>query len=159
VGTFTIVNGRKTGGNVASYFCTADGRVLHAIAGPVDAETLLLESKWVLEIYKQAKKVGKDTDADFAKFIREAHAERLRKGLKDESEKAEESTRKAAESTRRRRSESAKRVEPAALAEAVHRLLASQALDDIEKVSPKVWEGILKEKLSDAPVSIQGYGR
>ena len=38
VATFQIVNGaQKQGGNVASYFCTPEGRVLHAIAGPVDA--------------------------------------------------------------------------------------------------------------------------
>ena len=29
VGTFRIVNGQKQGGNVASYFCAPDGRVLH----------------------------------------------------------------------------------------------------------------------------------
>jgi len=40
VATFKIVGGQKQGGNVASYFCAPDGRVLHAIAGPVDAATL-----------------------------------------------------------------------------------------------------------------------
>ena len=35
VGTFKIVDGQKQGGNVAAYFCTADGRVLHVVAGPV----------------------------------------------------------------------------------------------------------------------------
>ena len=37
VATFQIVNGQKQGGNVAAYFCAPDGRVLHTIAGPVDA--------------------------------------------------------------------------------------------------------------------------
>ena len=37
VGTFRIVDGQTQGGNVASYFCTPAGRVLHAVAGPVDA--------------------------------------------------------------------------------------------------------------------------
>jgi hypothetical protein len=139
VGTFKIVNGRKTGGNVASYFCTADGRVLHAIAGPVDAETLLRESKWVLEIHEQAKKAGKEGDADYVKVVRQAHADRLGP-----------------------RSDSARLVvyaDRSPLAVAVHRLLADQALDEIEKVSPKVWEGILKEKFSNEPISLHGYGR
>ena len=35
VGTFKIVNGQKQGGNVASYFCMPDGRVLDVVAGPV----------------------------------------------------------------------------------------------------------------------------
>ena len=33
VGTFRISNGQKQGGNVASYFCTPDGQVLHLLAG------------------------------------------------------------------------------------------------------------------------------
>ena len=41
VATFQIVNGQKQGGNVASYFCAPDGRVLHCVAGPVDAGTML----------------------------------------------------------------------------------------------------------------------
>jgi hypothetical protein len=48
VGTFRIVNGQKQGGNVASYFCTPDGRVLHLIAGPVDGDTLIREARWVV---------------------------------------------------------------------------------------------------------------
>ncbi len=39
VATFKIVGGAKQGGNVATYFCAPDGRVLHVIAGPVDAPT------------------------------------------------------------------------------------------------------------------------
>ena len=46
VATFRIINGvQKQGGNVASYFCAPDGRVLHVIAGPVDAGTMLREAK------------------------------------------------------------------------------------------------------------------
>ena len=41
VGTFRIVGKQKQGGNVATYFCAPDGRVLHAIAGPVNADTIL----------------------------------------------------------------------------------------------------------------------
>ena len=34
VATFKIVGAAKQGGNVATYFCAPDGRVLHGIAGP-----------------------------------------------------------------------------------------------------------------------------
>ncbi len=44
VATFKIAGGQKQGGNVASYFCAPDGRVLHVVAGPVDAATMLRES-------------------------------------------------------------------------------------------------------------------
>jgi len=54
VGTFQVVNGEKTGGNVASYFCLPDGSVLHVVAGPVDDATLLREARWVVETRKLA---------------------------------------------------------------------------------------------------------
>lgn len=141
MGTFQIVRGRKVGGNVATYFCTAEARVLHAIAGPVEADTLRREAQWVLDLHAKAKKAGTDGDADFVKFIRQAHADRLKNGVALEEEKDERS----AKAKRGRGNE-------AALAADVHELLARQALDDIDKVYPKVWEGILKEKLSNDPV-------
>jgi hypothetical protein len=78
VATFKIVNGQKQGGNVASYFCAPDGRVLHVVAGPVDAATLLREAKWVVETTKQAMKEANGDGAVFKAFFRKAHAERLR---------------------------------------------------------------------------------
>jgi hypothetical protein len=79
VATFKIVNGQKQGGNVASYFCAPDGRVLHIVAGPVDAPTLLAEARWVVET---TKRLMKESDGDGAKFkalLRTAHADRLRR--------------------------------------------------------------------------------
>jgi hypothetical protein len=38
VATFKVAGNNKQGGNVAAYFCTPAGLVLHAIAGPVDAD-------------------------------------------------------------------------------------------------------------------------
>ena len=78
VGTFRIVGGQKQGGNVASYFCAQDGRVLHVVAGPVDANTLLTEAKWVVETVKRAQLENKLTGKSFKSQLRQAHAERLR---------------------------------------------------------------------------------
>jgi hypothetical protein len=78
VATFRIVNGAKQGGNVASYFCAPDGRVLHAVAGPVNAATLLREAKWVVETTKQAIKDSKGDGGKFKAIFRTAHAQRLR---------------------------------------------------------------------------------
>jgi len=78
VATFKIVGKQKQGGNVATYFCAPDGRVLHCIAGPVDANTMLREAKWVIAT---TEKAVKDSNGDGAKFkvaIRKAHAEKLR---------------------------------------------------------------------------------
>jgi hypothetical protein len=78
VATFKIVAGQKQGGNVASYFCAPDGRVLHAVAGPVDAATLLREAKWVVDTTKKAMDDAKDDGGKFKAYFRKAHAEKLK---------------------------------------------------------------------------------
>lgn len=78
VATFKIVGNQKQGGNVASYFCAPDGRVLHVVAGPVDAATMLREAKWVVETTQKAIKESKDDGAKFKAIFRKAHADRLR---------------------------------------------------------------------------------
>jgi hypothetical protein len=78
VATFRIVNGQKQGGNVASYFCAPDGRVLHAIAGPVDAATFLREAKWTVETARRLVEESKATGTPFRTLFRRHHADRLR---------------------------------------------------------------------------------
>jgi len=78
VATFRIVNNQKQGGNVASYFCAPDGRVLHCVAGPVDAQTMLREAKWVVETAKKAIEESKKQEIPFKVIFRKMHAERLR---------------------------------------------------------------------------------
>jgi len=78
VGTFKIVGKQKQGGNVASYFCAPDGRVLHSVAGPVDAATFLRESKWIVETAEKAIKDSKGDGGKFKVIMRTAHAEKLR---------------------------------------------------------------------------------
>ena len=76
VATFKIVNNQKQGGNVASYFCTPDGQVLDAVAGPVDGATLLREARWVVETCNLADLDGKG-GAGLKAVFRKAHADRL----------------------------------------------------------------------------------
>jgi len=78
VATFKIVGGAKQGGNVATYFCAPDGRVLHAIAGPVDAPTFLREAKWVVETTRTAMKESAGDGGKFKAFFRKAHAQKLK---------------------------------------------------------------------------------
>jgi hypothetical protein len=83
VATFKIVetpNGgpQKQGGNVASYFCAPDGRVLHVVAGPVNAATLLREAKWVVTTVRKALKESNADGAKFKQLFRTAHADKLR---------------------------------------------------------------------------------
>jgi hypothetical protein len=77
VGSFLLLGGRKQGGNVASYFCAPDNRVLHAVAGPVRAATLLREARWVVETCKLAVLQARGDAVRYAGTWRLAHAERL----------------------------------------------------------------------------------
>lgn len=79
VGTFQIVGKQKQGGNVASYFCAQDGRVLHVIPGPVNSATLLQEAKWVVENATKAIEAHEKEATSIKSFFRTAHAERLRR--------------------------------------------------------------------------------
>jgi hypothetical protein len=78
VGTFRIVGKQKQGGNVATYFCAPDGRVLHSIAGPVNAQQMLAETRWVVDTAIKAMKEAKKDGARFKAIFRTAHAEKLR---------------------------------------------------------------------------------
>jgi hypothetical protein len=79
VATFKIVNGQKQGGNVATYFCAPDGRVLHAIAGPVDAQTFLREAKWTVDTAKRCIAECKGDGGKFKALFRTAHADEFRR--------------------------------------------------------------------------------
>jgi hypothetical protein len=78
VATFKIVGGAKQGGNVATYFCAPDGRVLHAIAGPVDAATFLREAQWVVDTTRKAMKEAAGDGGKFKAYMRTAHARKLK---------------------------------------------------------------------------------
>lgn len=78
VATFRIVNGQKQGGNVASYFCATDGRVLHVVPGPVNAQTMLREAKWVVETTRRCLAESKGDGGKFKILFRTAHARKLR---------------------------------------------------------------------------------
>lgn len=78
VATFRIVGKQKQGGNVAAYFCAPDGRVLHCVAGPVNADTMLREAKWVIATTEKAIEDCKGDGGKFKAIFRTAHAQKLR---------------------------------------------------------------------------------
>jgi len=79
VGTFAVVKSgnrvvEKQGGNVATYFCTPDLEVIHAVAGNVGAEEFLGEAKWAVDL--AARLEGKAKEERF-RVVKEAHEKRL----------------------------------------------------------------------------------
>jgi hypothetical protein len=154
VGTFKIVGNQKQGGNVASYFCTPSGNVLDAVAGPVDAATLLREAKWVVETRKMALLEAHGDLARGKQFFRMAHAERLPADPR-------------LAGTNWLRLPLAVPTEPAVAAlldhnpvarqfdnqGRVHLLLALYPLAPLERIYKAVYEKILNERISTRPVA------
>jgi hypothetical protein len=150
VGTFRIANGQKQGGNVASYFCLPDGQVLHVIAGPVNAATMLREARWVVETWKLALLERKDEPSQIWAFFAKAHADRLRQehGI-TLPEFRQLSNASSAELTARLNEPANRRLNRQGR---VHLLLASHSLLKIEQIYQLVFEKILGERISTNPV-------
>lgn len=125
VGSFEVVNNfgalRKNGGNVASYFCTPDGRVIDAVAGPVAADQLLAEAKWAVDAYEKAgpPSAGQSQAQNLAQAHRQA-AEDLAIGASG------------------RRGSSQR----------IHQLLADHALPPLNEVYQEIFEQILGQRVT-----------
>lgn len=136
VGTFSIVNGQKIGGNVASYFCLPNGGVLHALAGPLGAEAFLTEARWIMNVYNgallDAGLKGDRNQLDgqrFLDWLARAHSQRQFTAVLPGV---------AWNDTHRQRQ--------------IHGLLAHDPLMRLDRLYPIVWRQILGEQLSSAPV-------
>jgi hypothetical protein len=143
VAAFQINGNQKQGGNVAGYFCTPDGRVLNAIAGPVDEAAFLREARWAADTYKLARTEARNDDGTIdaerlRTYFANAQAERLRveHGLNLADENAQ---------PRRKLGNQGK----------VQLLLAAAPLPRLKQVYKLVFEKVLNEKVSAAPVAVR----
>jgi hypothetical protein len=155
VATFQVNGLQKQGGNVATYFCTPDGRVLHAVAGPVDGTTLLREARWVNENYQLAQ-MGEPNLEQLQHFFRKAHAERLWLEHhvrmpevmlpRPDTVTAKQHNQILVENQRLNLNNQGK----------VHLLLAVGPVPRLDHVYQAVFERILNEKISTNPVVVAG---
>ncbi len=154
VATFRKVGDAKQGGNVAGYFTTPEGRVLHCVAGPVDAATFLREARWAVEVWKMALLEGKDEKSPrFRAVLARAHAERLRDehGVRLRRYGFVPETTLPARIGKLVDSYAARGAQSNAAR--VHVLLATYPLPRLEQVYGVVFENILNERISTAPVA------
>jgi hypothetical protein len=164
VAAFTLVRGQKQGGNVASYFCLPDGRVLHAIAGQVDANTLVYEMRWAMNVHKQASLEGLGDPARYESVCRKAHAERLQRefGIERETvvrlhkftptdgpEGTFTNTKDPLTTTKMQILEYHQRLDNRGR---IHLLLGLFPLAKVGDIYTYVFESILKEKISSLPL-------
>ena len=169
VGSFRITGNQKQGGNVAAYFCPSDGRVLHAIAGPVDSKAFLEEANWVIEKTKEAIANNKGDGTRFKQLMRKYHAERLQEkyGIRVTAVLKDETLQDLATAVAYRDAEGRRLApvlplppieNPGEVKKAtpngakVDRLLTAHAGMKIENLYGAIFEGILGEKVTTKPV-------
>jgi hypothetical protein len=152
VGTFRVANGQKQGGNVATYFCLPDGQVLHVIAGPVNAATMLQEARWVIETWKMALLEKKEDPPQLCAFFGKAHTDRLRQehGL-TLSQCRQLPNWSSADLTALLNEPASRGLSRPGL---VHLLLATGSPLKIEQIYRLVFEKILGETISTSPVVV-----
>ena len=158
VGTFQLVRGQKQGGNVASYFCTPGGEILHAIPGPVDAATLLREARWVVETRKMALLDAGGDARKIKQAFRQAHVDRLAHADRL-AEAAAKVNWKHLPFNEPSETVIAKWMDTSPVARQldqqgkVHLLLALYPLVKLDQAYKVVYEKVLNEKISTQPVS------
>jgi hypothetical protein len=171
VGSFQVAGKQKQGGNVATYFCASDGRVLSAIAGPVDAQTMRDEVEWTVQKTREAIKESKGNADKFKALLRTYHAERLQEKynarvtpiLKDQAGQTLETAlayrdrdgRKLAPVLPLPPIENPGEVRSLSNLAKTHQLLAAHAGAKIEQLYGAVFEGILNEKVTTKPVQVK----
>ena len=154
VATFQINGNQKQGGNVASYFCTPDGLVLHAIAGPVNDDVFLREARWTVETYNLALLDKNKTTIQLRAFFQKAHMDRLRSehGFRSSQLLVPSNVNVETLGTvvdQQRRHGLANQGK-------VHLLLAVAPLPRIDTLYHVVFEKILNERVSTKPVVVAG---
>ena len=81
-GDFKVVNvgGRiqRNGGNVASYFCSADARVSHAVGKNVSADRLLRAAQWAVETFQRVGESAPTNLDQRAQLFERAHLAELK---------------------------------------------------------------------------------
>lgn len=149
VATFRKNGDNKQGGNVASYFCTPKGQVVHAIAGPVDAATFLREARWTVELWKLAQLDGADKATRLAAFMRKAHLDRLRQDFPGTHAQKLPGYAIQALITPGRGNQLIQNLDNQGK---IHLLLGNYPLPRVQQIYSLVFERILNERLSTVPV-------
>jgi hypothetical protein len=158
VAKFQVAGQQKNGGNVASYFCTPEGNVLHAIAGPVDEDTFLREIRWVNETYNMALLDNNKTLVQQRNFFRKAHHDRLAEhghGI-GKGELRGPPNLSITPQYLSQMLEHYQRRHGLGTQDKVHVLLTLAPLVKIEQLYQTVFERILNEKISTKPVQVVG---
>ena len=150
VGTFQVVGDQKLGGNVASYFCRVVGdeiHVVHCIPGPVDARTFLAEARFAVELHNQAMLDGAKNWQKYGTAVQNGFRDRA--GMGAAFTPAKPVARPNPKLAR------VVRGNDGTTQGQVNESLAKTTLPKLANFYPYVWEKVLLEKLSAAPVVVK----
>ncbi len=176
-GDFTVVNVngklQKNGGNVASYFCTPDGRVIHAVGGPVSPQKLLAEAQWTVSTYEQVLAAAPDDRQRQAMIVQEAHLSELHASRADFEREIQQQFVRAREEYANKLKERAKQgrawsrgydrdhdlIAPELMArrwtaerfsgDKAHQILAAEPLAPLVQVEERLFEKLTGEQFAD----------
>jgi hypothetical protein len=168
VGTFQVKVGsdgktpNRNGGNVAAFFCTPTGYVIHVAAGPRTAEAFLAEAKWAVAVYSQimsdrslgAAQARADQIPRVTAALRQAHSQAhdlLNKPDQNvpgrelvlHEPPSDPKLKGLDDASRNQRKQ-------------VHKLFKTRAYEPLATIGPKVYTDILGEKVTNQDVQLSG---
>ena len=168
VGTFQVTSSsdgktpNRNGGNVAAYFCTPSGYVIHVAAGPRTAEAFLAEAKWAVAVYSQIlsdRSLGlvqgrADNVSRITAALRQAHSTAYDIMNKPDQtvpgrelvihEPPSDPNLKGLDNAGRNQRKQ------------VHKLFKTRAFEPLATLGPKVYTDILGEKVTTQEVQLTG---
>jgi hypothetical protein len=168
VGTFQVSSSsdgktaNRNGGNVAAFFCTPSGYVIHAAAGPRTGEAFLAEAKWAVAVYSQ---ILSDRTLGAAQ-ARAENIPRITAALRHAHSSAHDLLNKPDQTAPGRElviheppsDPNLKGLDNAGRNQRkqVHKLLKTRAFEPLATIGPKVYTDILGEKVTTQDVQLTG---
>jgi hypothetical protein len=168
VGTFQVTSSsdgktaNRNGGNVAAFFCTPSGYVIHAAAGPRTGEAFLAEAKWAVAVYSQIL-------SDRSLGAAQANAEkipRITAALRQAHSSAHDLLNRPDQNVPGRElviheppsDPNLKGLDNAGRNQRkqVHKLFKTRAFEPLATIGPKVYTDILGEKVTTKDVQLTG---
>lgn len=130
---------QKNGGNVGSYFCTPNGRLIHAVVGPVNAATLVAEANWAIAAYRP---IAHEDVAGQMQYLESAHHAAIGQSVRH-GEYAAALPQPVANANSRQ----------------VHHYLAKHPLALLDSVYVPIFEKIVGEEISESDSHINSVAR
>ncbi len=153
---------QKNGGNVASFFCTPDVKVIHATAKPINADQLLREATWAVTTYREVLEQEPKSLPVQMKLVEQAHLKQLKQSSWDFDSKVRAELPRAQQDyrTKMQRDRNCRCLESPLLVarrnaarsfggDRVHQIMLAQPLQPLQSVYREVFEKLTNERANE----------